>query len=617
MLFYNNLIIVVIAVSSFLSFISLSHTFRPTVLDQFNNLTIGDDNFLAAVIEYGGQYNGTGQEQVLYNLEQYVQIVYYVTTKVPNISIIVFPEVGLQRIHGPSSDDLYAEPVPDGDENVTPCSSNDTVVLNTLSCLAKGYNTYLVANLIESHTPENTSTVDYYNTNVVFNRNGTLIARYRKFNIYGIDGKPLRKPTTPDLTHFDTDFGVRFGTFICFDIAFQTPALDLILKHNITHFAYPVAWVSELPFLTALQMQAGWAQANNVVLMAAGLNNPLNGSTGSGIYAGSKLIGAYQTTNNNNFAVVGIVPKNLTNYQAGNITSVKLSLAITQPETEVLGLLEDRIDTYRGELLAENKKYRKGEGIVGLAGRWSRTELKDRKVCYGDFCCKFSLNFTVFYLDSILPLDEVVDTSDHFGSNEYMIVAFDGVRSYGGGLATGGIKVCALVSCLNRNSSSCALPTVNATQKSVVFNSVRRFFKTDTVFHNIFVETEIAENENNIFVMPDAISRHTSSPSRGTGIEFGKIETDYSFERSLDTNKNITHVKMVNTAEMSNLGAFGVYARVFSRDGMNATTNISYIDYYDTTDGDDDTSTGSKGIRLTIELITLISCSISILSSIT
>ncbi|XP_022200462.2 vanin-like protein 1 isoform X2 [Nilaparvata lugens] len=552
MLFYNNLIIVVIAVSSFLSFISLSHTFRPTVLDQFNNLTIGDDNFLAAVIEYGGQYNGTGQEQVLYNLEQYVQIVYYVTTKVPNISIIVFPEVGLQRIHGPSSDDLYAEPVPDGDENVTPCSSNDTVVLNTLSCLAKGYNTYLVANLIESHTPENTSTVDYYNTNVVFNRNGTLIARYRKFNIYGIDGKPLRKPTTPDLTHFDTDFGVRFGTFICFDIAFQTPALDLILKHNITHFAYPVAWVSELPFLTA-----------------------------------------------------------------GNITSVKLSLAITQPETEVLGLLEDRIDTYRGELLAENKKYRKGEGIVGLAGRWSRTELKDRKVCYGDFCCKFSLNFTVFYLDSILPLDEVVDTSDHFGSNEYMIVAFDGVRSYGGGLATGGIKVCALVSCLNRNSSSCALPTVNATQKSVVFNSVRRFFKTDTVFHNIFVETEIAENENNIFVMPDAISRHTSSPSRGTGIEFGKIETDYSFERSLDTNKNITHVKMVNTAEMSNLGAFGVYARVFSRDGMNATTNISYIDYYDTTDGDDDTSTGSKGIRLTIELITLISCSISILSSIT
>ncbi|RZF37846.1 hypothetical protein LSTR_LSTR014882, partial [Laodelphax striatellus] len=406
-------------------------------------------------------------------------------------------------------------------------------------------------------------------------------------------------------TYFDTDFGVRFGTFTCFDIAFKTPALDLVHKHNITHFVYPVGWVSELPFLTALQMQAGWARANNVVLMAAGLNDPLTGSTGSGIYAGSNLIGAYQTTTSKNFAVVGIIPKNLTDYKAGNITSIKLPLDRTKPPKDFLELLRDRIEVYRGELLVENKDYRKGEGIAGLAGRWSRTELQDRKVCYGDLCCKFSMNFTVEYLDSLLPHNDVISSSDHFGSNEYMFVAFDGVRSYGGGIATGGIKVCALVSCLDRNASSCGLPTHNATAKSVVFNSFRRFFKTNTVFHNIVVETEIQGDKNDVFVMPDAFSRHTSLSSLITGNEFGKIENDYTFESSFNADKNITDVKLETTGELKDLGAFGIYARVFSRDGMNATTNISYIDYYDTTDS----PVESKGNGLTVQLTTIL-CSI-------
>lgn len=48
---------------------------------------------------------------------------------------------------------------------------------------------------------------------------------------------------------FKTDFGVEFGHFICFDIAFGAPANELI-KRGITNFAFPTMWFSEIPFLS-------------------------------------------------------------------------------------------------------------------------------------------------------------------------------------------------------------------------------------------------------------------------------------------------------------------------------------------------------------------------------
>lgn len=46
-------------------------------------------------------------------------------------------------------------------------------------------------------------------------------------------------------------------------------------------------WFSELPFLTALQVQQSWAFANKVNLLAAGANHPDQSNSGSGIYSGT------------------------------------------------------------------------------------------------------------------------------------------------------------------------------------------------------------------------------------------------------------------------------------------------------------------------------------------
>ena len=90
-----------------------------------------------------------------------------------------------------------------------------------------------------------------------------------------------------DIGIFTTDFGVTFGHFTCFDIIFYNPSM-IVLRSEITDIILSLMWFSQLPFLTAVQIQQNWAYANNVNLLAAGANNPSVGNTGSGIYAGNQ-----------------------------------------------------------------------------------------------------------------------------------------------------------------------------------------------------------------------------------------------------------------------------------------------------------------------------------------
>jgi predicted amidohydrolase len=75
-----------------------------------------------------------------------------------------------------------------------------------------------------------------------------LYSRYRKFNLFGEEGFSI----TPEaeLSVFDTDFGVTFGIFTCFDIVFEEPAISLAKILGVRDFVFPTAWYSELPFLT-------------------------------------------------------------------------------------------------------------------------------------------------------------------------------------------------------------------------------------------------------------------------------------------------------------------------------------------------------------------------------
>ena len=75
-----------------------------------------------------------------------------------------------------------------------------------------------------------------------------LIFRYRKFNLFGELG--FNHTRSSELCTFDTDFGVRFGMFICFDILFQDPAARLIRETGVKDVIFTTAWFSEIPLLT-------------------------------------------------------------------------------------------------------------------------------------------------------------------------------------------------------------------------------------------------------------------------------------------------------------------------------------------------------------------------------
>lgn len=72
--------------------------------------------------------------------------------------------------------------------------------------------------------------------------------RYRKFNLFIELG--FNHTNLSELCTFDTDFGVRFGMFICFDILFKDPAIRLIQESGVKDIIFSAAWFSELPLLT-------------------------------------------------------------------------------------------------------------------------------------------------------------------------------------------------------------------------------------------------------------------------------------------------------------------------------------------------------------------------------
>ena len=119
--------------------------------------------------------------------------------------------------------------------------------------------------LVTVKTVRTLGTYYYYNTDVVFDRNGTIISRfvylirrtnnlfvdfrYHKYNLFG--EFDMDRPDEPEIETFETDFGVKFGIFTCFDILFKSPA-QTVLNENIDAIVYPTNWHSELPFLTGL-----------------------------------------------------------------------------------------------------------------------------------------------------------------------------------------------------------------------------------------------------------------------------------------------------------------------------------------------------------------------------
>lgn len=210
--------------------------------------------------------------------------------------IIVFPEDG---IYGPgySRDEIqhFLEPIPDVSKSskpLIPCTDPrklpNTEILQELSCMALNNSIALVANMGDikycTETDPNCPPDGRYqfNTDVVFDTDGRLLAKYHKQHLF--HEKQFNTPVHCEFVTFVTSFKVRFGVFTCFDLLFKSPAIDLVRKYGVRNIVFPTAWFDGFPMLNAVQFQQAWSRSTCVNFIAANLNLPIINFTGSGIY---------------------------------------------------------------------------------------------------------------------------------------------------------------------------------------------------------------------------------------------------------------------------------------------------------------------------------------------
>ncbi|KAG6464172.1 hypothetical protein O3G_MSEX014333 [Manduca sexta] len=241
-----------------------------------------DSEYVAAVVEYQVSRN------VEENLRNYIEHITEAAKQ--GADIIAFPELTLTNsttsFPVPIKGLLREYPIP----ALHPELYDNLLV--AISKAARDNQIYVLVNIRELMDCTHNDTGELcpeakkytFNTNVVFDRTGKVIDRYRKINLFG---EASHTPALqPDLGYFETDFGVNFSHFICFDLMFQVPAVQSVQKLNVTNIIFSTMWFSELPYLTAVQIQESYAYTMNVNFIASGANNIAVGSAGSGIYSG-------------------------------------------------------------------------------------------------------------------------------------------------------------------------------------------------------------------------------------------------------------------------------------------------------------------------------------------
>jgi predicted amidohydrolase len=117
--------------------------------------------YKAGVLEYNPRTSDSARNTILKNLEEFR--FYADKARTQAVDILVFPEYGLTTLVDPED---YALEIHDDNEKV----------ITELSTIATERQMYLVVNLLEK-AKDNSNHIKYYNTNLVFARNGTIIAK--------------------------------------------------------------------------------------------------------------------------------------------------------------------------------------------------------------------------------------------------------------------------------------------------------------------------------------------------------------------------------------------------------------------------------------------------------
>uniref|UniRef100_A0A8C5YDZ7 Pantetheinase n=1 Tax=Microcebus murinus TaxID=30608 RepID=A0A8C5YDZ7_MICMU len=378
--------------------------------------------------------------------------------------MIVTPEDGIYGwVFTRESIYPYLEDIPDPEVNWIPCRDPQrfgyTPVQVRLSCLAKDNSIYVVAN-IGDKKPCNASDPQcppdgryQYNTDVVFDSQGRLVARYHKQNLFMVENQ-FNAPKEPEIVTFNTTFG-RFGIFTCFDILFHDPAVTLVKDFYVDTILFPTAWMNVLPHLSAIEFHSAWAMGMGVNFLASNTHYPSMRMTGSGIYApNSARAFHYDMKTKEGKLLLSQLDSHPRHPVVVNWTSYASSVeALSTGNQE-----------FKGIIFFDEYTFVELKGVMG-----------NYTVCQKDLCCHLN------YKMSEKRSDEV-----------YALGAFDGLHTVEGRYY---LQICTLVKCKTTDLNTCGDSVETASTRFEMF-SLSGTFGTQYVFPEVLLsEIQLAPGE--------------------------------------------------------------------------------------------------------------------------
>ena len=237
------------------------------------------------------------QENMMKNLQSFEMLMH--EAHVRGVQLIVFPEDGITGGNFVTRATCYpyleSIPVVSGGA-INPCLDDgfgDRPVLKKLSCMAREYTMVLVVNMGDmqecSGSPDCPRDGHYqFNTDVMFDSDGSLLAKYHKTHLYAGEHLVFDFPPTTEVVTFKVSFGVTFGIFTCYDILFCDPPFKL-LQEGVRDIIFPTYWGNEFPFYISSHLQQGWSWRTGVNFIACNQHDVHSNfgfyATGSGIYS--------------------------------------------------------------------------------------------------------------------------------------------------------------------------------------------------------------------------------------------------------------------------------------------------------------------------------------------
>lgn len=307
--------------------------------------------------------------------------------------------------------------------------SNDKILLK-IACIAQQNQLYLAVNVPELEFCATSSLrchrdgYNVYNTVVVFNGSGTLVAKYQKYHLF--KEPVISRPSSPQTVAFDTEFG-RFGIIICFDVMFKQPLHDLVYREKIDHLIFSTAWFDKFPLLNAITFHPAIALHYRINVISSNLRNLGERSFGSSI---SSAVDGIQVQTDLQF--LDLVMANLSipcpttqgkmthsqnntfiirEFEAEDETLIlnkhhNVSSSVASPTSDLHKIVEFNQTVYGSysDLLKGNRGVKKYRYLSDQLNKFTHRRLesssgKIQKLCHESVCCSLSWKMEPTSLD--------------------------------------------------------------------------------------------------------------------------------------------------------------------------------------------------------------------------